>query len=41
VATKEESQGVKEIDNKFDIKKFSRENNFGLWRLKMEVIFFQ
>ena len=26
---------------KYDIEKFSRENDFGLWRIKMEVILIQ
>jgi len=31
----------KDLITKFDIKNFSRENDFGLWRIGIEVIFLQ
>jgi len=35
VGTRKESQEDKEMATKFDVKKFSRVNDFGLWKLKM------
>ena len=33
--TRKESQEDKEMATKFDVKIFSRENDFGLWKIKM------